>query len=446
MRSSFVSKRFAGLLSQKGSGIVGAIVVSAVVGIMVQFMHKYNENLITGKIRMRSSEWASQSLNDAYAISQQLFARGYVTVNASGFLVSGTNLRPSTANWVISSPGTASARLDFVFCPPTAYSGATLQSVYGSGSPPTALSSGCDTDPGPGVRMSTRVLQASVRASGGVSGHPCFPSSGAQLTGSSTMMRGGSTNEARYEDKTPVGAASALTTLYPDNGAHFIFVTEAVFQGNFGQGSFSGLAAADAICTNAAQNARLYAGYNQRGVMASIPGYPAGFPILQRLRPNATWKAILSDDTTDARDRITLTGNVRNLMPWVTGDGFCGQHFNTAANFWNGAARPAGIGFTENTFHATTAVNGSCTMNHGGIHTWLATQPNGTRRAGTCSNWTSLVGTSNAGDANAADNDLWQDGGSHMHNCNVPHNVTSFHPAGGLHLICISQGDQSDSF
>jgi hypothetical protein len=155
---------------------------------------------------------------------------------------------------------------------------------------------------------------------------------GGSATGGGSAMGGGSA--------TGGGSAGARKR---------IFVTATNYQGSLG-----GLSGADSKCTTAATAATL----------------------------GGTWKAWLSDGTTNAIDRIADVG------PWYLVDKTT-LIFNNKANLQTGPLDT--IGQTEQG------------TNVGGVAVWSGTSTGGTHSGSTCTNWTtsslSVYGTSGSSDS-----------------------------------------------
>jgi hypothetical protein len=93
-----------------------------------------------------------------------------------------------------------------------------------------------------------------------------------------------------------------------------------------------------------------------------------------------TWVALLSDSTTDARDRVTISGPIENLA---------GQTVAIdAADLWD-AAISAPIEITE-------------TMETVSDNTWSGSNADGTKTADTCGDWGS-AGDGNKGSRGKSD-------------------------------------------
>jgi hypothetical protein len=142
------------------------------------------------------------------------------------------------------------------------------------------------------------------------------------------------------------GSDSVSTTGAPLE--HTIFISGADVAGDFG-----GLAGADALCNDLATSAGL----------------------------GGTWRAILSDSTTDARDHIVIGGPIRNVM----GDLIAEDH----ADLWDGFIG-APVQYTEvgKSFLAAP---------------FTGTQADGTFSGANCNDWTTAGGSnSTVGDAGYA--------------------------------------------
>lgn len=197
-----------------------------------------------------------------------------------------------------------------------------------------------------------------------------------------------------------LGGVNALSLA-----SHILFSTRQRWTGDLG-----GLAGADARCQAAA--------------------------VAAGLRPWATWRAILSDDTTNASSRIPIVGTVKSTC-------WCGALVaNNAAQFWTFGNWTATGGCNEYSWDNTVGHGppgktplyaAQCAWpphGAGGKHTWSGTNLDGTRVPGqNCSNWTaaSPAVMMAGGDANAGDNDRFCDGGECAHPCDQP-----------LMLYCIS--------
>lgn len=157
---------------------------------------------------------------------------------------------------------------------------------------------------------------------------------------------------------------------------HRIFASSTLHQGNFG-----GLAVADSIC-NSLGKAQFGAG--------------------------TTWKAIISDGSTNAIDRIYVNGPVYNTR------GSPQLLASNEADLWDGAIGGSGIDFEEDGSAAEEA------------SVLTATNTNGTRRTNHCSNWTSTAGTFHRGRTGDTNGDWIAD--SSTMNCTF-----------SGHLFCIDQ-------
>ncbi len=134
---------------------------------------------------------------------------------------------------------------------------------------------------------------------------------------------------------------------------HIIFTTN-----SFHPGSIGGVAAANTICQNAADTASL----------------------------GGTWRAILSDSGTDARDNITISGNI-----FSTGGEFIASD---SSDLWDGTISSALVRDENGDFQ--------------GGAVWTGTDQSGVARSDNCSDWTSTSGGVNGtqGDMTAS-NSSW---------------------------------------
>ena len=150
-------------------------------------------------------------------------------------------------------------------------------------------------------------------------------------------------------DTTPsdAGFDADLRDAAPDGGAppgHLIFVTSTTATGDFG-----GIAAADAVCQGLATGEGL----------------------------SGVWLALLSDDFSDARTRLNIRGEVRDLSG--------GLIASSAADFWDGS-----ILRTVNTDEARRALGNP-------FLAYTGTLSDGTRDFANCTNWTSTAGGAQIG-------------------------------------------------
>jgi len=162
------------------------------------------------------------------------------------------------------------------------------------------------------------------------------------------------------------------------------FVSRYGYYGNLG-----GLQGADAKCTQMAE---------EGGLTDS----------------RVSWKAILSDNSTHAKDRVKTD---KNIYSTYMGDGKIFSYYLIASanQFWNSPA--AGNRMIFNQFGYYDAYKEPET-NHGN-HTWTSTRSSGTNTAGNCYNWTSNFGAGHVGDATVGgeDSNRWFDGGSATQSC-----------------------------
>lgn len=183
------------------------------------------------------------------------------------------------------------------------------------------------------------------------------------------------------------GCSGTTSSDGPTSSDHYVFVTSGAFAGDLktAGGAATGLDSADAICGQAAAGA--------------LPG---------------TWKAWISDSTTNAIDRITEAG------PWLTvGDRSLAFH-----NKANLATSPVvAVDIDEQGKHIVPANGDPAPV------AWTGTSIGGDKTAATCSDWTSVAqgATGVAGDADVADNQIWTD--YRLAPCN----------AASGHLYCLQQ-------
>lgn len=137
-------------------------------------------------------------------------------------------------------------------------------------------------------------------------------------------------------DGTSIQDQVHVTLPLPPGSQHLLFVTSTQYTPD----SFGSLTAADTQC-------------QQRADAGNLPG---------------TYKALLSNSTTNARDRVTITGPIRSTSNDLIA--------NDAADLWNGSVQTSVIDEFVG----------------GGIKTVVTgTQSNGTSSGYTCNNWTSAT-------------------------------------------------------
>jgi hypothetical protein len=142
--------------------------------------------------------------------------------------------------------------------------------------------------------------------------------------------------------------ASGASTTFNFGSNQFIFATTATYYGQFGGVSF-----ADYICQSDATSAGL----------------------------TGTWLALMSDSSTNANARISLSGKLYNLRPGSSG-GI--QRVSDSLSFWNGTTIANAFNFTP-----SGAAPGS-------IYGWTGSSAAGAlNAANTCSSWTTSSSATN---------------------------------------------------
>lgn len=203
-----------------------------------------------------------------------------------------------------------------------------------------------------------------------------WTTSGAIASGQTLRVRmttSGSVNTTKTAT-VEVGATSTNWTTTTVAGASKVFLTSGLYNG----GTIGGLAGADALCQSEAGTAG-YAG---------------------------TYKAIMSDATTSAASRLTLTYPIVRATDGAT---------VAAVNLWNG------------TFSNPISTTGS-------IFAWTGTNNDGSISTGnTCSSWSSTGASGTSGYANAASNPGGCWGAIFNATC------TNNNCATGNHIYCIQQ-------
>lgn len=151
------------------------------------------------------------------------------------------------------------------------------------------------------------------------------------------LISSGSISTARSAVVT-VGSVSDTWSVTARAGQTYIFLTSTDYTGDFG-----GIAAADFICMT-------------RANAASLPG---------------VWKAVMSDDTTDAKDRLAIVYPVVNLNNSVV----------ASVNFWSESLTAR----ARTEFNADQGDSGNQVF-------WGGTAPGGIKAGNTCNNWTLAAG------------------------------------------------------
>ncbi len=204
------------------------------------------------------------------------------------------------------------------------------------------------------------------------------------LTGTSKTINPIAPNTTYYACVTAKDSYN-LTTTAVNNAlsfvwqvSHRIFVTSSTFnvvtsnQFPPGPGEFGGLTAADYQCTFAAYDANLIPNWNGTDIL---------------------YKAVLSDGTTSAVNRITINGPIYNMANQEVAA--------NAAQFWSGSLMCA-VGYDENGVPVAS-----------GAPVWTGSNPDGTTTAAACNGWLNpnLVGGATIGNGTAADS-TWLTSGS----------------------------------
>jgi hypothetical protein len=226
------------------------------------------------------------------------------------------------------------------------------------------------------AQMRPWVLAAAVVLAAGCSAPAvCVPGA----SSSCTCADGGSGTETCQADKTP-GACTCGggTGGGSTSGDHYVFITTAIYRGNLG-----GLSGADTICTSAAQAGGL----------------------------GGSWKAWLSDGTTNAIDRINDVG------PWYL-VGTSTKVFTDKANL-----------MTQPLVEIRTTEKGMPVPVNGNhlVLSWTATQTGGTHGTSHCLSWTSQSFNDNGAYGLATPANEWTDASATI-GCNQL-----------LHLYCLQQ-------
>jgi hypothetical protein len=146
-----------------------------------------------------------------------------------------------------------------------------------------------------------------------------------------------------YDSGSNLIGTNTAVNIQPAGTVHTIFVTDQSWDG----AGVGGLAAADTKCQAA-------------GDSASLGG---------------TYKAILSDSATNAKDRLTISGPIFN----TGGDRIA----NDSVDLWDSSVD---FGITYNQHGAVSGLGES----------WTGTNGDGTSAATNCTDWTSAVGTGHA--------------------------------------------------
>jgi len=131
-----------------------------------------------------------------------------------------------------------------------------------------------------------------------------------------------------------------------------------------------------------------------------------------------TWKAVLSDNTQNAKDRIVLDKKIYSTKI-NNGATFAYYLIAEANQLWTNPQGPLvynEIGTYDQYKEPET---------YHGNHTWTSTRSSGTNSGGNCSGWTSNSGAGHVGDASggAGDTDQWLDGSKATQPCGNRHQI-----------------------
>ncbi len=173
------------------------------------------------------------------------------------------------------------------------------------------------------------------------------------------------------------------------SAAHYcMFASQFGFTGNLG-----GLAGADSKCTELAEAS----GLAHTGV---------------------TWKAVLSDSTENAKDRIQTDKKIYSTRI-DNGTTFAYYLIAEANQLWTSTR--AHLIYNE---HGTYDPYKEPESYHSN-HTWTSTRASGTNTGANCSNWTSNSGAGHVGDASGGvgDTDQWIDGSKATQPCGNRHQI-----------------------
>jgi len=137
------------------------------------------------------------------------------------------------------------------------------------------------------------------------------------------------------------------------------------------------------------------------------------------LNPAITWKAILSDNSTNAKDRILIDRAIYSTHK-SSGTTFSGYLLAYANQFWSS---PQNAPLVYNQYGIYDQYKEPETYH--GNHTWTGTNSNGSKAGGNCSNWTSNYGYGLVGDASigGSDSDRWRDGSKQWQPCANRHQI-----------------------
>lgn len=357
-----------------------AMVFLALVGIYaLQSSRKTTMALKEAKM-MAAKDWLEHANRSSLVFAEQLFNAKTLGTGTNGVIVA--TAQSGTYNWRLLGADTTNSRLEIVYCDPRVVQ-ASANSVYGQGALPAMTATNCQVG---GVNKTTMISTVSFTLAA--------PASACAFSRSVNMQaRTSYASGSEYGQMAAISSSSATSSVGFNPFAptdHIIFVTKTRYNGALG-----GLAGADAKCTAAARSN----------------------PSLEAVRPGATWKAVLSSGSVNARDRISIIGAVRNLNSSLS------QVASGPGQFWSNNWS-VGVRYMEDCTSSTPCYA------HGGRHTWMASNGNGTRMGGSCNDWTSTSGAVGAaGDANTGDDDHSCDGGHcYAHTCNDR-----------LMLYCISQ-------